>query len=80
MQRALLWGWPAIIGNEGTETAVNASVNPSASLGVRGLAPEGGVGMPLDAPPRPGESYTTEPVFDPPAGAGLSGERVNVRA
>jgi hypothetical protein len=31
------------------------------------LATEGGVGMPLDTPLRPGESYTTELVFDLPA-------------
>ena len=33
------------------------------------LATEGSVGMPLDTPLRPGESYTTELVFDLPAGA-----------
>lgn len=37
--------------------------------GRRGLATEGGVGMPLDTPLRPGESYTTELVFDLPADA-----------
>jgi hypothetical protein len=33
------------------------------------LATEGGVGMQLDTPLRPGESYTTELVFDVPADA-----------
>jgi hypothetical protein len=37
--------------------------------GRRALATEGGVGMPLDTPLRPGESYTTELVFDLPEGA-----------
>lgn len=37
--------------------------------GRRALATEGGVGMPLDTPLRPGESYTTELVFDLPADA-----------
>ena len=37
--------------------------------GRRALATEGGVGMPLDTPLRPGESYTTELVFDLPAEA-----------
>jgi hypothetical protein len=36
--------------------------------GLRALAAEGGVGMPLDTPLRPGESYTTELVFDLPVG------------
>ena len=36
--------------------------------GRRALATEGGVGMPLDTPLRPGESYTTELVFDLPEG------------
>jgi hypothetical protein len=35
----------------------------------RALATGAGVGMPLDTPLRRGESYTTEPVFDLPAGA-----------
>lgn len=65
---------------------MNANVNPSAAFGARRLpgvrvsAPWGGVGTPLDGPPRPGESYTNETVFDPPPGAGLSGEGVHVRA
>ena len=33
------------------------------------LSTEGGVGMPLDTALRPGESYTTELVFDLPEGA-----------
>ena len=37
--------------------------------GRRALASEGGTGMPLDTPLRPGESYTTELVFDLPADA-----------
>jgi hypothetical protein len=37
--------------------------------GRRALSTEGGVGMPLDTPLRPGESYTTELVFDLPEGA-----------
>lgn len=37
--------------------------------GRRALSTEGGVGMPLDTPLRPGESYTTELVFDLPVGA-----------
>lgn len=37
--------------------------------GRRALATEGGVGMPLDTPLRPGESYTTELVFELPEGA-----------
>jgi hypothetical protein len=35
----------------------------------RALASEGGAGMPLDTPLRPGESYTTELVFDLPSDA-----------
>jgi hypothetical protein len=37
--------------------------------GRRALSTEGGVGMPLDTPLRPGESYTMEPVFDLPTDA-----------
>jgi hypothetical protein len=37
--------------------------------GRRALASEGGTGMPLDTPLRPGESYTTELVFDLPSDA-----------
>jgi hypothetical protein len=37
--------------------------------GRRALSTEGGVGMPLDTPLRPGESYTTGLVFDLPEGA-----------
>ena len=37
--------------------------------GRRALASEGGTGMPLDTPLRPGESYTTELVFDLPPDA-----------
>ncbi|MFL6256365.1 MAG: hypothetical protein ACJ74T_15275 [Pyrinomonadaceae bacterium] len=55
---------------------MNTNVNFPAAVGVPGLlgaclvlATEGGVGMPLDTPLRPGESYTTELVFDLPEGA-----------
>lgn len=54
---------------------MNTNVNLSAAVGALGLlalhalATEGGVGMPLDTPLRPGESYTTELVFDLPADA-----------
>ena len=37
--------------------------------GRRALSTEGGVGMPLDTSLRPGESYTTELVFELPEGA-----------
>jgi hypothetical protein len=37
--------------------------------GRRALASEGGAGMPLDTPLRPGDSYTTELVFDLPTEA-----------
>lgn len=37
--------------------------------GLRALASTDGVGMPLETPLRPGESYTTELVFDLPADA-----------
>ena len=40
-----------------------------AGEGHAALATEAGVGMPLDTPLRPGESYTTGLVFDLPPGA-----------
>ena len=42
----------------------------ASEAGRRALATEGGVGMPLDTPLRPGESYTTELVFDLPEDSG----------
>jgi hypothetical protein len=38
-------------------------------LGRRALAADGGAGVPLDTPLRPGQSYTTELVFDLPPDA-----------
>jgi len=42
---------------------------PVSEEGERALVAAGGAGTPLDAPLRPGESYTTELVFDLPADA-----------
>ena len=42
---------------------------PVSEEGERALAAAGGAGTPLDAPLRPGESYTTELVFDLPEDA-----------
>ena len=42
---------------------------PASELGQNALAAAGGAGLPLDTPLRPGQSYTTELVFDLPADA-----------